>query len=140
MSKSFIKFRSGYKYQLASDFQIKITIKPKIDIDDKYIKIDKKGNMTIIAGYAWDGPSGPVPDTNENMRASLVHDALYQLMRHKYLKVRESRNKADKLFMKMCIEDGVPRRTAKFYYIGLKTFGKPNADPKKIKKIYKAPA
>jgi hypothetical protein len=32
-------------------------------------------------GYAWNGPSGPTLDTRNFMRGSLVHDALYQLMR-----------------------------------------------------------
>ena len=71
MAESFIEYRSGYKYQLASDYSIEINIKPAKDIDTKFIKLDTKGNLTIIEGYAWDGPSGPVIDTKENMRASL---------------------------------------------------------------------
>ena len=139
MSNPFIEYRSGYKYQLASDYPIKINIKPKKVVDEKFIKLDTDGNLTVVEGYAWDGPSGPVVDTKENMRASLVHDALYQLMRHKHISSRQTKDKADRLFKKICIEDGVPRTTAQIYYLGLKMGGKPATDPKNKKKVYRAP-
>jgi len=139
MTKPFIRFRSGYKYQLASDYSIKITIKPKKDVNGRFIKLDTKGNLTVVYGYAWDGPSGPVEDTPENMRASLVHDALYQLMRNRHLTAKQHKDKADKLFKKICIQDGVPRVTAQIYYLGLKLGGKPSTDPKNKKKVQRAP-
>jgi len=138
MPNPFIEYRSGYKYQLASDYSIKTNIKPKKEVDKKFFKLDKKGNLTVVEGYAWDGPSGPI-DTKENLRASLVHDAFYQLMRHKHLKVKEHKDKADKLFKKMCIQDGVPPITAKIYYYALKLSGKPSTDPKNKKKVKRAP-
>ena len=139
MPDSFIEYRSGYKYQLASDYSMKTNIKPVKDIDTRYIKLNKNGNLAIAEGYAWDGPSGPVIDTEENMRASLVHDALYQLMRHRKMTVKAYREKADKLFRKMCIEDGVSKTTARIYYLGLKLGGRPSADPKNKKVIHQAP-
>ena len=139
MSKTFIEYRSGYKYQLASNYSIKSNIKPNKEVDDKFIKLDKNGYLTIVEGYAWDGPSGPVVDTNENLRASLIHDAFYQLMRHRRITAKEYKDKADKLFKKICIDDGVPAATAKIYYIGLKMGGKPSTDPKNKKKVHRAP-
>jgi len=139
MSKSYIRYRSGYKYQLATRYSIPINIKPKKDIKTEFIKLDTKGKLTIILGYAWDGPSGPVVDTKENMRASLVHDALYQLMRHKKLSAKAYKDNADKIFKNICIKDGVPKKIASAYYYGLKIGGKPSTDPKNKKKIHKAP-
>jgi len=52
MPNSFIEYRGGYKYQLAANYSIKINIKPEKDIDTKFIKLDTKGNLTIIEGYA----------------------------------------------------------------------------------------
>lgn len=139
MSKNQIKYRSGYKYQLAEDYKIKTAIIPKEAVDTKFIKLDLQGNLTVSEGYAWDGPSGPVTDTQNNMRASLVHDAFYQLMRNKYLTIKNHKDKSDRLFQKMCVEDGVSVTNAKIYYYGLKIGGKPAADPKNKKPILKAP-
>ncbi len=97
------------------------------------------GHLLIADGYAWDGPSGPVVDTKENMRASLVHDALYQLMCQRHLSAKTHKDAADKLFKKICIQGGVPPATAKIYYLGLKPGGKPSTDPKNQKEIHRAP-
>ena len=139
MSNPFIEYRSGYSYQLAADYSLQTSIKPKKNVDEKFIKLDVDGNLTIVAGYAWDGPSGPVIDTKENMRAALVHDALYQLMRCRHLTAKEHKDKADRLFKKICIEDGVPSATASIYYFGLKMGGKPATDPKNAKPVHRAP-
>ena len=139
MSKQFIEYRDGYKYQLSSDYSIKISVKPKAVIDGEFIKLDKNGNLTVAGGYAWDGPSGPVVDTKDNIRASLVHDALYQLMRNKQLSAKEHKDRADKLFKKICIEDGVPKISAQVYYLGLKLGGKPSTEPRNKKKVQRAP-
>jgi len=139
MSTNTIQYRSGYKYQLASDYSIKTTIKPGKDVDTKFIKLDLNGNLTIVEGYAWDGPSGPVIDRKENMRASLVHDAFYQLMRNRCITAKKYKDKADKLFKKICIKDGVSGRTAQIYYLGLKLGGKPSTEPKNKKEIHIAP-
>lgn len=139
MAKAYIRYRSGYKYQLASDYSLAISIKPPLTIATKYIRLETTGSLTIFEGYAWDGPSGPVRDTKENMRASLVHDALYQLMRLRYLSAKRYKNRADRLFQKICIIDGVSHPTAYAYYLGLKLGGEPATDPKNQKKIKRAP-
>ena len=140
MTKKFIEYRSGYKHQLASDYSMKIEIKPKQNINDNgFIKLDKNGNLTVSKGYAWDGMSGPVRDTEENMRATLVHDALYQLMRHNYLDAKDHKEKADKLFKKICIEDGVSEFFAGVYYFVLEHEGKPYTEPRNKKKVRRAP-
>ena len=80
-----ILYRSDYKYQLAVTYRNKINIRPKNDIKTEFIDLDIHGNLTVRRGYAWDGPSGPVKDTPENLRASLEHDAIYQLFRQGHL-------------------------------------------------------
>ena len=139
-TKGYIRYRADYKYQLANDYSISISIKPKADIDTDFICLDVEGNFLIKKGYAWDGPSKPVIDTAENMRASLIHDALYQLMRNKYLSARTHRKAADQLFRDLCKEDGVSSWLASTYYEALRKFGKPAASPQNKKKIHRAPA
>lgn len=139
MAKPFIKYRDGYKYQLAVDYSIKIKMRPKKVVAEKFIELDMKGNLTILEGYAWDGASGPVRDTKQNMRASLIHDALYQLMRLGRLKADIYKEKADKLFEKVCIEDGVTPATAEMHYLVLRAGGKDATDPKNKKPVHRAP-
>ena len=90
-------------------------------------------------GYAWDGTSGPVVDTVENLRASVVHDALYQLMRNRLLSARVHRKAADELFRDICKADGVSRIKANVYYKALRRFGKPAASPQNKKVVMRAP-
>ncbi len=139
MTKGYIRYKSDYKYQLAEGYEIPISIQPSHDITTEFIALDTQGNLVVKKGYAWDGPSGPVKDTDENMRASLVHDALYQLMRNDDLKSRTHRKTADKEFKRICLEDGVSRLRASVYYKALRKFGKPAASPQNKKKIARAP-
>ena len=139
MAQTRIKYRSGYKYQLAEDYPVSVGIKPPKKVDTEFITLDLKGNLKIQKGYAWDGPSGPVVDQKENMRASLVHDALYQLMRQRKISSTKFKTKADRLFKKMCIQDGIPKHIAQAYYLGLKIGGKPATKPESRKKVHLAP-
>lgn len=139
MTTGFIRYRSEYKYQLANLYQIGIPIQLSETIDTDFIKLTSNGELTVKKGYAWDGPSGPVLDTRENMRASLVHDALYQLMRREHLKARTHRKTADKIFRDVCKEDGVSSYRANIYYKVLRKYGKPAASPENKKKIHQAP-
>jgi len=138
-TRRYIRYRSDYKHQLAEDYVVDIPVLPNADIQAEFIELDIIGRMTVKAGYAWDGPSGPVIDTEENMRASLVHDALYQLMRQGHLKAHTWRRTADQLFRDMCKEDGVSSVTANVWYRALRRFGKPAASPAGKKKVRRAP-
>lgn len=139
MSDPFIQYKAGYKYQLVADYTINTKIKPANDVVTDYILLDSKGVLTVKKGYAWDGTSGPVIDTDENLRASMVHDAFYQLMRMRKLKSTEHKEASDKLFRNMCKIDGVPSPVAQLYYFALEKMGKPSTDPANAKTIYRAP-
>ncbi|GAB1623338.1 hypothetical protein AAOGI_33880 [Agarivorans albus] len=139
-TQGYIKYRAEYKYQLAHAYKQKVSIRPKLSIETEFIDLDIGGNLLVKSGYAWDGPSGPVIDTEENMRASLVHDALYQLMRNEELSARTHRKAADQLFKDMCKEDGVSNFRASAYYKALRKFGKPAASPQNKKKVHRAPS
>jgi len=81
MSLTF-RYRSGYKYQLLDKVVVNVSLRPRDGITcalDRFLELDPDGKLTIWAGYAWDGPSGPTFDTSDFMGPSLVHDALYQL-------------------------------------------------------------
>ena len=139
MSQHNIRYKASYKYQLFRSYEVDCGILPAEGVVTDFIELDTEGWLTIKKGYAWDGPSGPVQDTNETMRASLVHDALYQLMRLEYLSTRTHRKPADKLFKQMCREDGVSNFWAHQFYKGLRKFGKPAASPQNKRRVHSAP-
>ena len=70
-----------------------------------------KNCMVVEKYYAWDGPSGPTIDTSNSMRASLVHDVLYQAIREEGF-ARKFRGRADLEFLRILKSDGMsfPRR------------------------------
>ncbi len=133
-----IKYKGGYKYQLAENYRVLVPIKGHT-ISQGPIKLTTAGWLTIKKGYAWDGPSGPAIDTKNFMRGSLVHDALYQLIRHRRLDFEEYRDKADRLLQAMCIEDGMSKLRAWWVYRGVRWFGDVAADPKSIRPTITAP-
>ena len=135
----YISYKKGYKYQLNEDYSTDIPVKPDSDINSDYIVLSSEGGLTIKKGYAWDGPSGPTIDTLNFMRGSLVHDALYQLMREGGLDNGDYRESADRLLQQMCREDGMSSIRAWWVYKGLRFGGGPAADPANKKPVVKAP-
>jgi hypothetical protein len=106
MSQLRIKYRGGYKYQLVESYEVKVSITLDEDIDIDYLALTGDGLLTIKKGYAWDGPSGPAIDTKNFMRGSLVHDALYQLLRLERID-KKWRAQADLELKRICLEDGM---------------------------------
>jgi hypothetical protein len=134
-----ISYKDGYKYQLREDYVTDIGIKPDAPINTEYLVLSIEGKLTVNNGYAWDGPSGPTIDTLNFMRGSLVHDALYQLMREGHLDAGKYRDVADRLLQTMCKEDGMTALRAWWVYQGVRFGGGPAADPANNKPIIKAP-
>lgn len=120
----------NYKYQLMDDFALQIDIKPQRDIEFKFLSLAGNGLLTIRKAYAWDGPSGPTIDTRNFMRGSLVHDALYQLMRLNSLDYQHHRQRADEYLREICLEDGMSAFRAWYSYQGVRLFGEKNARPR----------
>lgn len=136
-----IKYRKGFKYQLARTYSLllpKGPLRPKQVIDRPFIFVSPSGVMQVKMGYAWDGPSGPVRDSRKTMRASLIHDALYQLLRAELLP-KGSRKEADKIFRLVCREDGISSFLSGVWYRGLRWFGSRAASPREVKIMWSAP-
>ena len=133
-----MKYRSGYKYQLAEDEVFKTNIKPSQDIHTRFISLLRDGTLTISAGYAWDGASGPTIDSKSSMRGSLFHDAIYQLIRMCWLP-QSYRNLADVEFGRLLKEDGMWWWRRKLWVRELRNFGASAADPKNRKPVLEAP-
>jgi len=116
-----VRYCKGYKYQLQQTFWIDIPITSITAVVPGCITLVPSGRLTIYSGYAWDGPSGPTIDTSDFMRGSLVHDALYQLMREGLLNISH-RDVVDRLLVALCRENGMSETRAAWVYYGVKEF------------------
>ncbi|MSR15347.1 MAG: DUF1353 domain-containing protein [Gammaproteobacteria bacterium] len=138
-TESSIYYRCGYKYQLARDYSCATGICSDQFIETDFIRFGIDGALLIRAGYAWDGPSGPAVDTKNFMRGSLVHDALYQLMREGRLSAETYRDRADRLLQQMCRVDGMSRLRAWWVHHGVAFGGGQAADTANDKETLTAP-
>jgi hypothetical protein len=127
MNKACYRKLKRYKYQLTAPYDLTIGI-TGYTVDTPYVKLGENGELELSRGYAWDGPSGPTIDTLNFMRGSLVHDALYQLMRLEKIPLRY-RKYADLLLKKICLEDGMSPFRANYVYRSVRLFGGASARP-----------
>ena len=130
MAKACYRKLAKYKYQLMDEYIIQIDIKPIQNIEFKFLSLSSEGVLTIRKSYAWDGPSGPTIDTRNFMRGSLVHDALYQLMRLSALDYKVHRKRADEILKEICLEDGMSSFRAWYVYQAVHLFAKRGACPR----------
>lgn len=129
-----IKYRSikKYKYELLELVSIATKIVPALSVVTPFLNL-AGGVLNIAKGYAWDGGSGPAIDTKTIMRASLVHDALYQLMRDGNIDIKY-KPMADAMLRDIAIEDGMSKFRAWYVWKAVVWFGWLALNP--IKKIF----
>jgi hypothetical protein len=139
MAEARIRYRSGYKYQLAEGYSVKVSITPGQPVKTDFVSLGADGTLVMKRGYAWDGPSGPTIDTKNFMRGSLVHDALYQLMRDAGLSKEQWRDEADLELKRICLEDGMSRLRAWGVHRAVRWGGDPFASPESRKPVETAP-
>lgn len=138
MTRQAIKYRKGYKYQTEEAYTCATKVFPGRDITTPWVKLNTVGIITIKKGFAWDGPSGPTFDTKTFMRGSLVHDAIYQLIRDGHLEP-STKDRADALLREMCLEDGMGQTRAWWVYQAVRRFGAASTMPSGGKQIEIAP-
>ena len=128
--KTMIKYkkRRMYKYNLHSDHTYETDIAVDHPKDLGLLKISSSGTLHINKGYSWDGPSGPSIDTKNFMQGSLIHDALYQLIREGVLP-KTKRKRADEIMREICLKDGMSKFRAWYLYRGVRRFGASSAKP-----------
>lgn len=115
-----IRYKSGFKFQLVEDAYFRTGIRG-YDIRLDFLELDPTGVLCCKRGYAWDGATG-APDFKWSMQASLVHDALYQLIRLGKLP-KSCKDAADGLLRKIMTEDGAPALTPAIYWTAVHCVG-----------------
>lgn len=137
-NRKHIHYKEGFKYQLHETYKDQLSIRPETDIVTRYVSLSVNGNLEIKYSYAWDGASGPTIDTASSMRGSLVHDALYQLMRMGLLD-RKWKNAADLLFEKILVEDGMWEWRARIWFRGVDKLAEGATLAENQKQVHAAP-
>ena len=79
------------------------------------------GILGILAGYHFDGASGPAIDGIGNMLAALIHDALYESIAQGATGITYAA--ADSMYRRVCIAQGAGRPRAWLHYATLRSFG-----------------
>ena len=124
-----------YKYKANDKYKYTLTAKHCYIFDDKpkrrYFEVGNSYKHTLFCitdekimfeiGYSWDGMTY-VPNTPRTMRASLVHDALYQAISLRGLK-RSARGWADREFRIILEKYEVGFVTRWSYWLGTRLFG-----------------
>lgn len=126
----------GYKYWICEDFVYKTNIRPKKDLVADFVALRTDGWLLIEKGFAYDGPSGCTIDTDTNMRAALVHDAVYYLLRQCEYD-QDVKDQSDQELHNLMIKDGAYGWRARIYRWAVSKFGKSSAN--KRRKVYKHP-
>lgn len=116
-----------YKYTLTDDAYIYV---PSIDFGkfkavgtkDGKVYVEALGHYFIIKkGYSWDGCTKAV-DADWNMRASLFHDAMYQVKKCG-LPINIKWWQIDSIFRNIMKQDGANLVQRNTYYYAVRTFG-----------------
>ena len=88
-------------FQLGADWQVLLYN------NTRFISL-KDGKLVVKYGYAWDGASGPVFQTKTLIAASLLHDALYQILRDLKIEDGRYREEADEMlrdyYLELCLK------------------------------------
>lgn len=137
MNSRAIRYRQGYKYQLAEPFTIQTPVMG-FKAHHGFLRLGVDGVLTLKNGYASDGPSGPTVDTLDFMRGAFVHDALYQLIRLGLIP-EKYKDAADILLRELCLEDGMNMVRAYFVYWAVRWKGDAALYPSSDNQIITAP-
>ena len=107
-----VKYKCGYSYITVGVHHYQTKILPEKDIITPMVSLTATGLLSIASNYGWNGASG-VPDRRWSMTASLIHDALTQLVRigeldrkwipHVHMELRDTLidNEAPGVFVRM---------------------------------------
>jgi len=135
MAKPLLHYKSGYKYQTTETITLQTRITPDEPITSKWLYLDLSSKLTIMGGYAWDGPSGPTWDTDNSIIPSLYHDAMAQLLRQELIN-QEWLSFINIEFDDMLKERGMSWLRRRIWRRGLWLTGGSFANPKNIKIIH----
>jgi hypothetical protein len=128
-----IHYLAGLKYRLDEPYRLKVQLDSPNMVCRHVSYTD--GELLIDREFVWDGMTGMVYNEDAVIRGSLVHDAIYHLMRECNMKASNEKI-ADELLYKIVVEDGVSWLYAQFIWYYVKYLGKYGRDPRMNTKFH----
>lgn len=120
-----MKYKSGYTYITQETVFVNVGPALHAPVSSPFASIAGE-SLCVMRNYAWDGASFSLflwfGTPKAWLLPSLVHDALYQLIRDGLMD-RQYRDAADRLFRELLIERGVWRIVAWGAYYAVRVFG-----------------
>ena len=121
--KNIEKTKDGFKYKLLKTQNTQTNLLG-YSVHHKYIHLYEDGKLTVEKGYLWDGASGGA-DTDNFMRASLIHDALCDCYQYSWLpQTFNVRLLIDKELYRICRADGMWLVRAWWVYFAVRRYSR----------------
>ena len=124
-----VSYEKIWRYKLKAEFaldfrqEFDLALNSNAEHHNEFFTLES-ASLTAKAGYAWDGASGPVFQTKNSVRATLVHDIMYQAMAsNDELRTRKNRKIADRLFLLILKADGMSAPRRQIWYRAVRMFG-----------------
>jgi hypothetical protein len=88
--------------------QVFVGIFPKSPVQYQGNTLTSTGWLAVRKGFRWDGASGPAIDTITNMRASMVHDAIINMIQAGKIEGHlNNKLRTDMAYFRLAREDGM---------------------------------
>ncbi len=107
-------------YQVTETICIETGIKLNVGIINRSSAMNKKGKITLVPGFFWDGATGAV-DTPDIMEASAFHDFICNEYNQGKL-TKSQRKRGDKMFKGKLKETKMSRFRIKYVYQAVRKF------------------
>lgn len=110
-----------HHFRLLNDVDVATSISLAHEFKTPYLAMSEAGHLKIKAGYRWSLPWYVYSHSPEWVKAVLVHDALYELIRLGVVTVQHKKQ-IDQLFVYLCKAAGVKRMGIFWVYFLLYCF------------------
>ena len=124
-----VTYQKVWRYKLAKDYRLDFakdhgqSLVVLTDCQTRHYSLTAT-KVFAWAGYSWDGASGPVVQTKNSVRATLVHDIMYQAMASGGVPAtRRNRKIADRIFLAVLKEDGMTWARRRAWHLAVRLLG-----------------
>ena len=124
-----VTYQKIWRYKLKKDFCIDyqkefgLALTLRSNLSEPHFTLSDT-QLCAKEGYAWDGASGPVVQTKNSVRATLVHDIMCQAMAsNRSIRTRKNRRTADRIFLRILKADGMSWPRRQIWYRAVRMFG-----------------